>query len=188
MIRVSVKLDIDRARREFASLGKEVNKAAIRALERVATTARKEADQEIRKRLNLKSATVKEALRIVKGRPRLYVDIVASGKPIALKGYGARTTKRGATFQVGRNQPRRVYKRQGRTGVIIPSLGAHVFVRTGPNPPGPQEAPIAKVYGPSIPQYFVSRFVRERMLKVARERFAIEFQRELRFRASRAAG
>jgi hypothetical protein len=187
MIRVNVKFDIDRARRDFANLGKEVNKAAVRSLERVGVTARKEADKEIRKRLKLKSSTVKESLRIVKGRPNLYVEIVASGKPIALREYNANRTQKGVTFKVAASMPRRLYKRQGRVGFIVPKFGSHVFVRTGPNPPGAPEAKITKVYGPSIPQYFVTRFVRERMLRIAKERFPIEFARELNFRASRAA-
>lgn len=185
MIRIDVRLDIARARKDFEKLGQQVNKAAAVALNRTATTARKEADQEIRKRLNLKSATVKGALNIEKVRKKLLVEIVATGRPIALRDYGARTTKKGATFQVGRGVPRRLYKRQGRTGFVVPSIGGHVFVRVGPNPPGPRDAPIRKVYGPAIPQYFVTRFVRERMTRIAKERFPIEFARELKFRASR---
>lgn len=188
MLRLNVRLDIQQARQSLAGLEREVNKAAARALKRVATTARKEADQEIRQRLNLKSATVKAALNIEQVGRALVYDIIASGKPIALKDYGARMTRKGATFQVGKGHPRRVYKRLGRTGFIVPMLGGHVFVRTTADPPGPQKAKIQKAYGPSIPQYFVSRFVRERMLRIARERWPIEFKRELAYRVARAGG
>lgn len=187
MIRVNVKLQIDQARKDFSRLGQQVNRAAAVALNRTAITARKEADQEVRKRLNLKSGTVKDALRIDKARKRLVVEIVASGKPIALRDYGANRTKKGVTFKVARSQPRRLYKRQGRAGFKVDKFGGHVFVRVGPNPPGRADAPIKKVYGPSIPQYFVTRFVRERMTRIAMQRFPIEFARELKFRASKAA-
>jgi hypothetical protein len=187
MMRINVRADIAAARRQFANMQKEVDKAAVRALNRTAVTVRKEADQEIRKRLNLKSSTVKQTLNIRKAQRRLLVEIIATGQPVALREYSARRTNKGATFQVGRQQPRRVYKRQGRTGFVVPSIGGHVFVRVGPNPRGPVEAPIRKVYGPAIPQYFVTRFVRERMTRIARDRFPIEFARELKFRTSRRA-
>jgi len=116
----------------------------------------------------------------------LIFDIVASGKPLPLREYGARMTKRGATFQVKKGTARRVYQRQGQPGFILPRFGSNVFVRTSPEPPGPPKAKIAKVYGPSIPQYFVTRFVRERMERIARERWPIEFEREVRFRVQRA--
>lgn len=188
MLKFRCSLDIAQARRSFAGMGREVNKAAATALRRTATTVRKEADQEIRKRLNLKSGTVKQALVIQMVPGRLIVEIVASGKPVPLKDYGARQTRKGATFQVAKGKGRRVYQRQGRTGFIVPRFGSHVYVRVTPDPPGAARAKIEKVYGPSIPQYFVTRFIRERMLRVARERWPIEFAREISYRQRRAAG
>lgn len=187
LLNVDVRLDIQQARAAFKGLEKKVNAAAAVALQRVGTTARKEADQEIRKRLTLRSATVKEALAIRRLPKRLIVEITASGKPIALKEYRARKTKKGATFQVAKRNPRRVYLRQNRPGFIVDRLGGHVYVRTGPNPPGPETAKIKKVYGPSIPQYFVTRFVRERMMASINERWPIEFSRQLKYRMSSAA-
>lgn len=190
-MRVSVKLDIDQARRDFAHLKGEVNKAAARALERTAVTCRKEADQEIRQRLNLRSATVKAALRIGRplGRKSLVRDVEASGKPIPLREFAARSTRKGVTFAVrkGKGQ-RKVYARKGRKGFMgRGKLPDRVFVATGPNPPGPKQAPIKQVFGPAIPQYFVTKGVRERMRAAAAARWSTEFARELQFRASRAA-
>jgi hypothetical protein len=186
LIKVNVKLDIDRARSELSDMRKEVNKAAIRALTRVATTARKEADQEIRQRLTLSSAEVKRSLQITKYRNVLIVDIDATGKPIALREYKARETRKGVTFQVARSRPRRIYRRQGRTGFVIDKYGRHVYVRVTPDPPGKPKAKIQKVYGPSIPQYFMTKIVIGRMERVAMARWSIEFEREIAFRVSRA--
>lgn len=186
MIKVNVKLDIEQARASLTGLRKEVNKAAIRALERVATTARKEADQEIRERLKLSSAAVKNALKITKYRNVLVVDIDATGKPIALREYSARETRQGVTFQVSKSKPRRVYRRQGRTAFLIDKYGRHVYVRVTPDPPGKPKAKIQKVYGPSIPQYFVTKLVTGRMERVAIARWPIEFDRELAYRVARA--
>jgi hypothetical protein len=186
VIKVNVKLDIQRARRELSHMQKEVNRAAIVALTRVATTARKEADQEIRQRLALKSGTVKEALRIIKYRNVLVVDIDATGKPIALREWNARETRKGVTFLVAKGRPRKVYTRSGRKGFIVSKYGRHVFVRTTADPPGPAKAKVSKVYGPSIPQYFVTKSVTGRMIKVANVRWPIEFEREIKFRVARA--
>jgi hypothetical protein len=188
VLKVSVKLDIERARRELKGLEKQVNMAAARALSRVATTVRKEADQKIRTRLSLSSATVKQALAIRKHGKRLMVDIEASGRPISLREYKATETRKGVTYRVAKAGSRKLYRRGGRPAFMIDKYGRHVFVRTGPNPPGPADAPISKVYGPSIPQYFVTRFIRERMKAIAVERWPIEFKRELQYRVNKSRG
>ncbi len=187
MIKVNVKFDIDRARRELSHMQKEVNKAAIRALERVATTARKEADQEIRQRLALKSGVVKDSLKITKYRNVLVVDIDAKGRPIALREWNARETRKGVTFLVAKGKARKVYRRQGRAGFVVNKFGRHVFVRTTPDPPGPGMAKVQKVFGPSIPQYFVTKIVTGRMERVAQARWPIEFNREMQYRINRAS-
>lgn len=188
MIRVNVKFDIQQARRALAGMKKEVDKAAVRALSRVATTVRKEADQEIRQRLALKSSVVKDALRIIKHRGVLIVDIEASGKPIALREYRARETRKGVTFLVAKGRPRKLYLRKGRAGFMVDKYGRHVFVRTEDNPPGPARAKMQKVYGPSIPQYFVTKLITNKMRQAVATRWPIEFQRELKFRTSSAGG
>ena len=188
MIKFNVKLDIQSARASLKGMEKEVNKAAIRALTRVATTARKEADQEIRQRLTLSSGTVKQALKITKHRGVLIVDIDATGKPIALREYKARETRNGVTFQVAKGKPRKVYKRQGRAAFVIDKYGRHVFVRTGVDPPGKAKAPMQKVYGPSIPQYFMTKIVIGRLNRVTAQRWPIEFEREIAYRIGKAKG
>jgi hypothetical protein len=188
MIRVNFKADIDRARNSLGLLQTEVTKGAARALDRVATTVRKEGSDEIRTRLKLSASAVKERINVVRpyGGQRLIRDVVASGLPIPLRDYSARQTRAGASYQVSTAKGRRVYRNKYGAGFIIPKLGGNVFVRVGPNPPGKAVAPIRKVYGPSIPQYFVTRFVRERMQRVGAERWPIEFNREMAYRASKA--
>lgn len=189
MIKFKVKMDIDAARRSLRGLEKEVNKGAARALERVATTVRKEADQAIRERINLRFGAVKKALRIIRpyGPQRLIRDIKADGKPIALLEFGARQTqRRGVTYAVVKGQRKTFVSKQGRKGFISPKLGGHVFVATAKNPPGPKNAPIRKVFGPSIPQSFMTKRLRDRMRRTAAQRWPIEFVREMRFRRSRA--
>ena len=189
MMKINVKLDIDRLRRELRSIEKEVNKGAARAMDRVATTVRKEADQEIRTRLSLKSGTVKGSIRVVRpyGQQRLVRDVEAAGGPIPLKDYSATRTKKGVTYRIGKGKPRKLYIRNNRKGFINPSWGGgHVFVATGGNPPGPANSPIKKVYGPGIAQGFVAKRTTTRMHRVAAQRWPIEFDREMNFRRQKA--
>lgn len=190
MIAFNVKVDIDRARRSLNLLKKEVDKGAIRAMERVATTVRKEASTDIRSRLAIKAAIAKDQIKTTRpyGTQRLVRDIVASGKPIPLRDYGARTTRRGVTYKVSKQAGRKVYRAKGNAAFIIDNKGAHVFVRTEPDPPGPRKGRIRKVFGPSVPQYFVTRFIRDRMTRVVQTRWPIEFAREMNFRRLRAEG
>ena len=60
--------------------------------------------------------------------------------------------------------------------------GGHVFVRVEENPPGPRVAKIKKVYGPSITHRFRTKRVQAAINRVIRERWPIEFERELKYR------
>lgn len=151
------------------------------------------------------------ALSITSGGtdPRMAVRLVATGSPLPMREYQTAMTKRGATYRIVRAGPRKVYKRKGATGFIpgrrvqstslktgrVSSrfsahdrFGGHVFVRTGPNPPGPKQAPIKKVFGPGIAQRFRARKVQ----KVVRDTFGTEYPKRLRheltFRIQRLTG
>jgi len=182
VIKVDIKADIAQAKRSLGMLERDVNKAAGRALNRVATTARKYADQTIRQRLNLKSTVVKAGLNIrtpmVGGHRQLIRDITASGRPIPIRDYGARGTRRGVTYAVKRGA-RKVYSRGAYKGFIVNKYDGHVFSRIEPDPPGPARAKIKKAYGPSLPQYFVTRLVIATMRRTVRERWPIEFRRAI---------
>jgi hypothetical protein len=186
MMKFSVKLDIERARREIKAEIKEINKGAARAIQRVGVTARKVADQEIRERVTLKSSIVKNAIKLVVpyGQRSLIRDIVATGSPIPLRDYAATRTRAGAKFAVVRGK-RKLYRRQGRTGFIVDRIGGHVFVRTTEDPPGPAKAKIAKVFGPSVTQRFRTRKVMDAITKTVKQRWPIEFDREMKFRAGK---
>jgi hypothetical protein len=187
MLKFNVTLDIQRARREVQAEMKEINKGAARALERVATTARKVADTGIRSRVTLSSKVVKDSISIAVpyGQRALIRDIVAKGDPIPLRDYQARKhARKGVTFAVVRGQ-RKLYTRQGRPGFVVDRIGGHVFVRVTADPPGPAQAKISKVYGPSITQRFRTRAVQDAMSRAIATRWPIEFEREMKFRAGR---
>jgi hypothetical protein len=180
-VRYSVKLDLREVKRYATDVQKKyIPAAAGIALKRVGTTARNVAALKIREKLAIKASVAKGALKVKRVGNGMTIWITASGSPIPLRDYGARQTKKGATFRVAKGKPRKRYQRQGRAGFILQSKGGHVFVRTEDDPPGPKKGRIKKVYGPSIPQYFVTKMIIKAMEQVARERWPIEFNAGLR--------
>src|SRR5688572_2340900 len=109
MLKLDVKVDLHRLRREMQGFEKDVNKAAAVALNRVATTVRKEANQDIRKSLNLSASVVRANLNVVRpyGNRLIIRDVVASGDPVPLRDYQARMTRKGATFKVKKGAGRK---------------------------------------------------------------------------------
>jgi hypothetical protein len=179
VIKVNVSVDIQAMKRTFEKSQQEVNRAAGAALQRVAISARKVADQNIRQRITLKSSDVKGAITVVFpfGRNSLIRDIQAVGDPIPLKHYAARKTRKGVTFAVVRGQ-RKVYRRRGNPAFIVDSLGGHVFVRQGRG----KGSKIHKVFGPSLTQRFGTKRVLNAITDVVNNRWSIEFDRQIAFR------
>lgn len=182
-IGIRVAIDLKEVRRYADDVRKNrVPRAAGAALMKTARAVRKEADQQIRQRWALPSSAVKgTALTVERGNNRLTVAVVASGKPIALREYQARSTKKGATFRVVKSGGRKRYVRQGRIGFILNRFGGHVFVRTEDDPKGKEKGRIKKVFGPSITHYFVTNVIRERMDAVGRDVWPKRFAEELNY-------
>jgi hypothetical protein len=175
-MRYGVEVDLAQVKRYSSDVQKKyVPAAAGIALKRVGTSARNEAAVTIRERLAVKSSVAKGALKIVRTGNGMVLLITATGKPIPLRDYQARQTRQGATFRVARIGKRKVYRREGRLGFILPSKGGHVFARIEDDPPGPKKGRIRVAYGPSIPQYFVTKIVIGAMEQVARARWPVEF-------------
>lgn len=187
MIKFNVKFDIDRARREIKADQKQINAGAARAIQRVAVTTRKAADQTMRQTLALKSSVVKNSLSIEspRGQRTLIRDVVATGKPIPIRDYNASETSKGVTFRVVRGAKRKVWMVKGRKGFIVQRLGGHVFAAMEPDPPGPKKARIKKAVGPSLTHRFNTKAVRNVMNRTSAERWPIEFDREMKYRAGR---
>lgn len=182
MMKYGVELDLTQVKRYASDVQKKyVPAAAGIALKRIGTTLRKVASLKFRERLAIKAAVAKGALTAQRiGSDKMTMRITATGSPIPLRDYGARQTKKGVSFRVTRAGKRKRYIAKGRPGFILESKGGHVFVRTEDDPPGAQKGRIRKVYGPSIPQYFLTKVIIGAMEATARERWPIEFAAALR--------
>jgi hypothetical protein len=136
--------DIERQKKFLESLGsRRINRVNRRAISRTQTSARTEISKGVREELALKSRDVKDSISIKRpgrdDKPTGNVRIKA--KPIALKRYGARTTRKGVTVKVKKSRGRSVVE----GGFIVESLGGHVFIRKGK-----ARLPISKLWGPSV--------------------------------------
>lgn len=170
---------------------KELPRVVGRTLTRTMNSAKSATSRFLRNRINLQKRVIDKSIKTRRSNEiqnltalalgRAWFELIWTGKPIPLRDYAATRTTRGASYKVAKSGRRKVYVRQGRKGFIIDSLGGHVYVRTGPDPEGPAKAPIKKVYGPSIPQFAVTRKERQAIIEHARRFWAEDLQRNIRF-------
>lgn len=189
LIRVSVRQEIKAAvlRLEAKSRGL-IDASTVRALNRTATTVRKEAAKQIRERYNIKAKAIKRQLHIIRAtRQRLVAEIRASGKRIPL-----------IEFVVGRRTPG-ARRRGGVKARITKKVVAyrHAFIAQMPNAHiGVFERSgkfgrrgkaklekIRQLVGISIPKAMTEKSVNAALARIAAERFKVEFERDLRFRS-----
>jgi len=178
-VSVSVKADVE-AVREMIGKARNgvVNRATASALNKAAKNVQVEASKQIRQYRHLPAATVKKALTIIKAIPgRLSATIIASGRPIPLKQYGAHTTKSGVTVTVMPESGSKVVTAFGNKAFQAPVYGDNVFVRTSQ-----KRLPIKKLYGPSIPTAMVKDSVESALRVSAGDNWPKRFKEELKYR------
>lgn len=170
---------------------RELPKVIGRSLNRTAAHGKTALSKLLRKRINLKKAVIDQSISTRRSNEigalsatlsdRAWFEVRVSGKPIALRDFAAKQVKRGVTFKVSRGASRREYLSKGQHAFIVPSLGGHVFVRKGPEPPGPETIGIRKVYGPSLPQYFATHRIQDAEISDVREFWNREVIRNAQF-------
>lgn len=159
---------------------KRVPVAAARAINKTLTNVRTEASKQIRQERALKANVVKDALSISRAtRSRLIGALYATGRPIPLRDYAARQTKKGVTVSVTRGQRKRV-QHAGNAAFIVNKIGGNVFAREGKS-----RLPIKKLYGPSIPATFVKDRVMAAIDRVGRDAWRRRFAEEMQFELSK---
>lgn len=109
----------------------------------------------------------------------LVSSLVVTGRPIPLRDYKARQTKRGVTAQVSPGK-RRLISHRGNRAFIVQKLSGHVFAREGK-----ARLPIKKLFGPSLPSTFVQAEVRAAWTATAREALPRRLAEEVRYELSR---
>jgi len=150
--------------------------ATVRALNKVAANVKTAASRAVRERRGLPAAAVNKTMVIRRAnRNKLRSTLVVTGKPIGLKDYKARQTRKGVTVEVTRGARKLIPG-----AFIVQKLSGQVFTRDGK-----ARLPIEKMVGPSIPGTFVQEQVKLAWLTVAKDSMVKRTQEELRFELSK---
>lgn len=183
-------------RQQFADLeAKQIGQAAARALNRVGVSARQAAAPVIARELDgaLPEPVIRRAIKFRNARgDRLYIDLRAvGGRNLAARLFRPRQTKTGVTIRVGSRSVRidgAFLTQKGAVRVRGPDWKAQRFdqmrlrtkrLRRGNVP----DLPIPQIVLPGVPRVFLEGTVVEAVRRVARERFPVEFARELEVRS-----
>lgn len=174
---------IKKAEKLLGHIPKAVETAVSNAVNRAALAGRTGAVKKSKEEYEVKTSTVRGAIRIIKARPSRHAQAVirAQGKPIPLIKFKV------SPGNTPRRQPK-VYKvavkKNGMKdvpGVFVARMKNNhlgVFQREGKS-----RIPIEKKYGPSIPQMLksdsVSEYVEERAVEVLESRLENEIKRAL---------
>jgi hypothetical protein len=139
---------------------KMANAIVPRALNHVGDTARTQIKRELAKQTGLTVTAVDKSMRTVRAIPaRQSYELVATGKPIPLREFAARQTRRGVSARPWGQ--RRVFP----DTFIVRTLGEHVFHRAGR-----ARLPIVKLWGPSLPRELLRGKVPEVFKQIVSER------------------
>ena len=180
-----MKLDVRLDLREVEAMASDVQRkripiAASRAINKTLGNVKTEASKRIKEERALSSKVIKDALNVYKAtRSRLYGAVVASGRPIPLRDYQARQTRKGVTVKVSPGG-RKLVVQSGNKAFQVERYGQHVYVRTGN-----RRLPIKKLYGPSIPATFLNKHVIDALDAVAGDNWPKRFAEELRYELAR---
>ena len=168
-MQIDVQVDIRKATQGLLLMQKDINTAAVAALNKVGITARATAARQISRVSGLPVNQVRQHVPLVRANKwRLQAEI--SGKPYSpnLIRYSARQTKQGVSANAWRK--RKVYR-----GTFIANKGRTVFKRVGP-----ERLPIKAVYGPSVRREFIRDTTFKAVEQTVDARFPLEFDRALR--------
>lgn len=160
----------------IAEMQRGARRAVSRALNKTAGNVRTAASKAIRQKRSISASAVRNALAIRRsGETHLVASLVVTGRPISLKDYKAKQTKRGVTVQVSPGK-RKLVQHRGNRAFIIAKIGGHVFAREGKT-----RLPVKKLFGPSLPATFLNEEVRAAWTTAAQEALPKRLQEEINF-------
>jgi hypothetical protein len=191
VVSVDVRSNIGDVLKRVDAKEKEVHDAARRAINGTVTQVRTEASRQIRQERALPAREVNKSLTVRRANYRdLTARVVAKGRPISLKHYGAKGPRgRPKKQAITRDSRGRFTGGTGSPPVTIEIIRGsrkvvkggffgpndHVFRRTGRG-----RLPIQVLFGPSIPSGMAKRVVNQAMVRKTRDVFPRLFERELR--------
>lgn len=156
-----------------------VDVAAVRALNRTATTVRAEAARRIGREYNIRIGAAKDEMKIRRATAAdLKAAVVVSGRPIPLVEFDARQTAAGVSVKV--KGTRKVVghaflatMKTGHQGVYIREIKGSAK--------RPGRLPIRQLYSLSLPAAFTQEQIMDALTAIATGRFGEVLQQEMRF-------
>lgn len=166
MIRVSVKLDVNKLRREFRGMDKEINKAAARGLNRGIDAGATTAGREVSAASKIKVREVRKRMTVRGAHPD-YLIAELHAHPYSPNLAAFRATENAKGVAASAWERRKTYRH-----AFI--LRGKVVTRTTD-----KRTPLKGLRGPSVPRIFMRREIVAKIEQVAINRFRTEFEREV---------
>jgi hypothetical protein len=176
--------------RSFRAAAVATGKAEARAVRRVGTTIVAQQSRGIGQVVNLRAATIKDAIKTVvqptADQPRVVFEVRGKGIPLG-DFIGSRVTKKGLSVQPLKGGARAVL----RAGFAPGKLGGKFFGRAGVGSksygrPHVGRTPIVKLFGPNV----LSQYIKDEIQKLGADtwttRLPIELERETAFALKQA--
>lgn len=181
--RIDVRADLKEVRKLFRELGPGVDRAAVRALNKTATTVKANAAREIQKQRNIKIGEIKKGLRMIRARKGSLTAIIeARHNPIAIRHFKARQTRQGVSVKIRKTGKPIRLQNKGQKSFIVNKFGGNVFVRKGKS-----RLPIQEWRRvPGISTVFAQDVIENHLRSTARDIWPKRFRQELNFEISKA--
>ncbi|NQU47037.1 MAG: phage tail protein [Planctomycetes bacterium] len=171
VISISVKSDVRRAMRSLDAKPAVIQKATMRALNKVSAQVKTQATRTLAKRMGVPAKRVRADLHIQKASPhRLSASVTGTGRSIKLIHFRARQTRPGAAASPWG-------KRKKFPGTFIadmPSGHRGVFKRKSK-----ASHPIKELYGPGVPKEMAEKAVTKALDEVVKEKFVSLLRHEV---------
>jgi len=190
---INIRHDLGRLSAELGLLAREQTKAASRALNRTMTTVRAESARALRREYpGLLTRAIRRRMRIERATAAmLRAAVTFSGRRIGWFGNWTIATKR-TRYGTGIRVPNRLpWRLETTAGVEVTRADLdRAFVARGGlwRRDGKAQYPIGFIVAPSLARTLVERAIDSRMTALARQRFAVVFAQEARFRLSQRGG
>lgn len=180
-MQISISTNFPQVARQLAALQQDIgNKAVASALNKTVALAKTAMSREIRAEFNISAGTVNQSLRIErasasKGKFQLSAALSSISRPgrrsLNLAHFSARQTRKGVTFKIKRNGPRKLIP-----GSFLINGGATVMIREGRT-----RLPIKALQTIDVAQMFNTRRINAKVVQLINARFPGIFANDVRF-------
>lgn len=185
---IKLKSELTQARRLFSKYETgTVNKAAARALNRVAESAQSQGVKAIAEKTGLKQKDVRSIFKLSRATwSRLQAIVSARGRTFNLIRMNPKPTAKGFRYRAwdGKTYEARGAFKVNETWIARRDTKSGKFIRSRKKANKHGQA-LVPMYGPAPARTFAQPYIMEPLVRMIRERFGLQFERELSYYLSR---